>query len=108
MTSTEPSERRPEGEQSEDDRREEQQVGGQRADEQHPAPHDESDLYDARPDDVAPVDWQADPAHWLPGRALPIAAGIVLLLTIVTIVICLIIWLTPPMDAVKIPVVGRA
>lgn len=63
---------------------------------------------DERPDDVAPVDWQADPAHWLPGRALPIVAGVVLVITVVTIVICLVIWITPPMDPLQIPVLDKA
>lgn len=65
------------------------------------------DPYGSEPDEIAPVDWQADPAHWLPGRALPIAAGIVLLLTIATIVVCLLVWLTPSMEPLKIPVVGK-
>ena len=60
-----------------------------------------------QPDDVAPIDWQADPAHWLPGRMLWIAAGVVLVATVVTIVICAVVWLTPPMHPVQVPTVGK-
>lgn len=59
------------------------------------------------PDEIAPVDWQADPAHWLPGRALWIVAAVVLALTIATVVVCVISWLTPPMQPVHVPSVGK-
>lgn len=72
---------------------------------------DHADLYqhrfDAGADEVAPVDRQADPAHWLPGKALIITAVIVGAALLATIVICLIIWLTPPMHHLQVPVVPK-
>ena len=60
------------------------------------------------PDEIAPVDWQADPAHWLPGRSLWIVAGIIAVLTIATIVACLLIWSTPAMEPLNVPTVAKA
>ena len=58
--------------------------------------------------ELAPVDRQADPAHWLPGRSLLIVAGIALLAVIVTAVVCLLVWMTPAMDPLDIPSVPKA
>ncbi|QDP97640.1 hypothetical protein FOE78_18530 [Microlunatus elymi] len=58
--------------------------------------------------EVAPVDWQADPAHWLPGRSLLIVAGAALLALIITVVICLLMWSTPAMTPLHIPSVAKA
>jgi hypothetical protein len=65
------------------------------------------DPFGAAPDEVAPVDRQADPAHWLPGRALTIAAIIVGIALIATVVICLIVWATPPMHHLPVPSVPK-
>lgn len=58
-------------------------------------------------DEIAPVDRQADPAHWLPGRALIITAAIVAAALLATIVICLLVWLTAPMHHLQVPVVPK-
>ena len=62
---------------------------------------------DTGADEIAPVDRQADPAHWLPGRALIITAVVVGAALVATIVICLLIWLTPPMHHLPVPVVPK-
>lgn len=59
--------------------------------------------WDAPADELAPVDRQADPAHWLPGKALIVTAVVVGIGLLATIVICLIIWLTPPMHYLHVP-----
>ncbi|HEY9289933.1 MAG TPA: hypothetical protein VIP98_01520 [Microlunatus sp.] len=58
--------------------------------------------------ELAPVDRQADPAHWLPGRSLLIVAGVALLALIITVVVCLLVWLTPAMSPVDLPSVPKA
>lgn len=62
---------------------------------------------DTGADEVAPVDRQADPAHWLPGKALVIAAVVVGAALLATIVICLVVWLTPPMHHLQVPAVPK-
>lgn len=62
---------------------------------------------DTGADEIAPVDRQADPAHWLPGKALVITAVIVGAALLATIVICLVIWLTPPMHHLQVPAVPK-
>lgn len=66
------------------------------------------DPFDTAADEVAPVDRQADPAHWLHGRALLITAAIIGLALLATIVVCLVIWLTPPMHHLQVPSVPRS
>lgn len=63
--------------------------------------------WDAPADELAPVDRQADPAHWLPGKALIITAAVVGIALLATIVICLVIWLTPPMHHLHVPSIPR-
>ena len=65
-----------------------------------------SQIWDA-PAEPAPVDRQADPAHWLPGKSLLITAVVVSVLLLVTIVVCLVIWLTPPMHHLQVPSVPK-
>lgn len=65
------------------------------------------DRLEAAADELAPVDRQADPAHWLPGRGLLIAATVVGVLLVATVVVCLIIWLTPPMHHLQVPSVPK-
>lgn len=62
---------------------------------------------DTEADEIAPVDRQADPAHWLPGKALIITAAIVGAALLATIVVCLVIWLTPPMHHLQVPAVPK-
>ena len=62
---------------------------------------------DTGADEIAPVDRQADPAHWLPGKALIITAALIGAALLATIVICLVIWLTPPMHHLQVPVVPK-
>jgi|GEM_PF-6138847 hypothetical protein len=63
---------------------------------------------DVGSEELAPVDRQADPARWLPGRALVITAAVVGALLLATIVVCLIVWLTPPMHYVDVPSVPKS
>ncbi|GAB3924271.1 hypothetical protein GCM10011575_03120 [Microlunatus endophyticus] len=65
------------------------------------------DRVEAEADELAPVDRQADPAHWLPGRALAIAAIVIGVLLVATVVVCLVIWLTPPMHHLQVPSVPK-
>jgi hypothetical protein len=58
-------------------------------------------------DEIAPVDRQADPSHWLPGRALLIVGAVAALALIITVVVCLLVWTTAPMQPLRVPVVGR-
>ncbi|MBO0812784.1 MAG: hypothetical protein J2P23_12165 [Microlunatus sp.] len=64
--------------------------------------------FDTMADELAPVDRQADPAHWLPGRALLIAAVVVGVALAATIAICLALWLTPPMHHLRLPLVPKS
>ncbi|QGN33323.1 hypothetical protein [Microlunatus sp. Gsoil 973] len=64
--------------------------------------------WDEAADELAPVDRQADPARWLPGRALLITAAVIGVLLLATIVVCLIIWLTPPMHYLDVPSVPKS
>jgi hypothetical protein len=59
-------------------------------------------------DEIAPVDRQADPSHWLPGRALLVVGAVAALALVVTVVVCLLIWITAPMHPLQVPIVGRA
>lgn len=59
------------------------------------------------PAELAPVDRQADPAHWLPGKALIITAVVVGVMLLATVVVCLIIWLTPPMHHLQVPSIPK-
>ena len=63
--------------------------------------------FDTAADELAPVDRQADPAQWLRGKALIITAAVVGIALLATIVICLIIWLTPPMHHLQVPSIPR-
>jgi len=63
--------------------------------------------WESEADEIAPVDRQADPAHWLPGKALIITAVIVGAALFATIVVCLVIWLTPPMHHLQVPAVPK-
>jgi hypothetical protein len=56
---------------------------------------------------VAPVDLQSDPTSWWSGRTLLIVLGVSVLILIVTVIICLAVWLTPPMDPLQIPTEER-
>jgi hypothetical protein len=58
-------------------------------------------------EDVAPVDRQADPAHWLPPRALLVVAAVAVLALIATVVVCLTIWTTTPIPPLRIPTVRQ-
>lgn len=58
-------------------------------------------------EEVAPVDLQADPAQWFRGRTLLIVTAISVLALIITVVVCLAIWATPPMQPVQIPTVPK-
>jgi hypothetical protein len=58
-------------------------------------------------EEIAPVDRQADPSHWLPARALLIVGVVALLALIATVVVCVIIWTTAPMHPLHIPTVPR-
>lgn len=44
-----------------------------------------------------------DPAPWLSTRALVIIAGISVLALLITIVVCLLLWITPPMQPIEVP-----
>lgn len=91
-------------------------VSGEPANQQWAPPTDDQrigavdpyqDPFGATPDEIAPVDRQADPAHWLPGRALIIAAVVVGVALVATVVVCLIIWMTPPMQHLQVPSVPK-
>jgi hypothetical protein len=49
-----------------------------------------------------------DPAPWLPTKALMIIAGIAVIALIVTIVVCLLLWITPPLQPMDVPSVPAA
>lgn len=57
--------------------------------------------------DVARVDLQADPSRWLPGKVLGIVGVIAIAAAVITMVVCLIVWLTPPMHSVDLPSVSK-
>jgi hypothetical protein len=58
--------------------------------------------------DIAPVDRQSDPAHWLPGRAVLVAAIASAVLLVITVAVCLLLWFTPGMEPLQIPEVEKA
>ena len=60
--------------------------------------------YAEEPDEIAPVDRQADPAQWFSGRQLLIITLVAVVAMLVVGVVCLLNWLTPEMHALHIPV----
>jgi hypothetical protein len=58
-------------------------------------------------DQIAPVDLQADPSQWLRGRALLFVTAAAVLALVITIIVCLVIYATPPMEPLQIPTEPR-
>lgn len=85
---------------------EQQQPQLDRPQAQTAAPPGAAEQEPADPD--APVDWQADPATWLRGRAVLVVAIVSAVILVVTIVICLLQWFTPAMEPLQIPRVEKA
>ncbi len=49
-----------------------------------------------------------DPAPWVPTKALMIIAGIAVIALIVTVIVCLLLWITPPLQPLDVPAVPAA